>query len=170
MILVWFSSLIDNKGIGNGTSIIIFINIISTILNKNIFVTEKLNISFLVQIAILIVLILFICISQTSRIVVDVVSARQLAFLENSADTDLQGKIPKKVKRKSESGLSIKFNQAGIFPIIIASNIIPFISYFLQSFFPTFLASTLSNLLYYFLIIGFNYFYTIIFWDPEKIS
>jgi preprotein translocase subunit SecY len=170
MILVWFSSLIDNKGIGNGTSIIIFINIISTILNKNIFVTEKLNISFLIQISILIILILFICISQTSRIIVDVVSARQLAFLENSADTDLQGKIPKKVKRKGESGLSIRFNQAGIFPIIIASNIIPFISYFLQSLFPNFLASALSNLLYYFLIIGFNYFYTIIFWDPEKIS
>jgi preprotein translocase subunit SecY len=170
MILVWFSSLIDNKGIGNGTSIIIFINIISTILNKNIFLAEKLNISFLVQIGILIVLILFICISQTSRIVVDVVSARQLAFLENSEDTDLQGKIPKKVKRKSESGLSIRFNQAGIFPIIIASNIIPFISYFLQSLFPTFFASALSNVLYYFLIIGFNYFYTIIFWDPEKIS
>jgi preprotein translocase subunit SecY len=170
MILVWFSSLIDNKGIGNGTSIIIFINIISTILNKNIFVTEKLNISFLIQISILIILILFICISQTSRIIVDVVSARQLAFLENSADTDLQGKIPKKVKRKGESGLSIRFNQAGIFPIIIASNIIPFISYFLQSLFPNFLASALSNLLYYLLIIGFNYFYTIIFWDPEKIS
>ena len=26
------------------------------------------------------------------------------------------------------------------------------------------------NILYYLLIIGFNYFYTIVFWDPEKIS
>ena len=32
----------------------------------------------------------------------------------------------------SENGLSIRFNQAGIFPIIIASNILPFISYFFQ--------------------------------------
>ena len=24
--------------------------------------------------------------------------------------------------------------------------------------------------IYYFLIVGFNYFYTIVFWDPEKIS
>ena len=170
LILVWFSSLIDNKGIGNGTSIIIFINIIGTLLNKNIFLSEKLNISFLLQIVILIFLMLLICISQTSRIIVDVVSARQLAFLENLEETDLQDKIPKKLKGKKESGLSIRFNQAGIFPIIIASNIIPFLSYFFQSLFPAFFASFLSNLFYYFLIIGFNYFYTIIFWDPEKIS
>jgi preprotein translocase subunit SecY len=170
LILVWFSSLIDNKGIGNGTSIIIFINIIGTLLNKNIFLSEKLNISFLLQIVILIFLMLLICISQTSRIIVNVVSARQLAFLENLEETDLQDKIPKKLKGKKESGLSIRFNQAGIFPIIIASNIIPFLSYFFQSLFPVFFASFLSNLFYYFLIIGFNYFYTIIFWDPEKIS
>jgi len=170
LILVWFSSLIDNKGIGNGTSIIIFINIIGTLLNKNIFLSEKLNISFLLQIVILIFLMLLICISQTSRIIVNVVSARQLAFLENLEETDLQDKIPKKLKGKKESGLSIRFNQAGIFPIIIASNIIPFLSYFFQSLFPAFFASFLSNLFYYFLIIGFNYFYTIIFWDPEKIS
>jgi len=28
----------------------------------------------------------------------------------------------------------------------------------------------INNIAYYLLIIGFNYFYTIIFWDPEKIS
>ena len=170
LLLVWFTSLIDNKGIGNGTSIFIFINIIGTLLNKNIFLSEKLNISFVLQIVILIFLMLLICISQTSRIIVNVVSARQLAFLENLEGTDIQDKIPKKLKGKQESGLSIRLNQAGIFPIIIASNIIPFISYFFQSLFPTFISSILSNLLYYFLIIGFNYFYTIIFWDPEKIS
>jgi preprotein translocase subunit SecY len=170
LILVWFSSLIDNKGIGNGTSIIIFINIISTILNKNIFISENLTISFVLQLVILIFLMLLICISQTSRIIVDVVSARQLSFLENLEETDLEDKIPKKLKGKNESGLSIRLNQAGIFPIIIASNIIPFISYFLQSLFPSLVASLFSNLLYYCLIIGFNYFYTIIFWDPEKIS
>jgi preprotein translocase subunit SecY len=170
LILVWFSSLIDNKGIGNGTSIIIFINIISTILNKNIFISENLTISFVLQLVILIFLMLLICISQTSRIIVDVVSARQLSFLENLEETDLEDKIPKKLKGKNESGLSIRLNQAGIFPIIIASNIIPFISYFLQSLFPSLVASLFSNLFYYCLIIGFNYFYTIIFWDPEKIS
>ena len=170
LILVWFSSLIDNKGIGNGTSIIIFINIISTILNKNIFISENLTISFVLQLVILFFLMLLICISQTSRIIVDVVSARQLSFLENLEETDLEDKIPKKLKGKNESGLSIRLNQAGIFPIIIASNIIPFISYFLQSLFPSLVASLFSNLFYYCLIIGFNYFYTIIFWDPEKIS
>jgi preprotein translocase subunit SecY len=32
------------------------------------------------------------------------------------------------------------------------------------------LVKGITNILYYLLLIGFNYFYTIIFWDPEKIS
>jgi preprotein translocase subunit SecY len=31
-------------------------------------------------------------------------------------------------------------------------------------------SKVLINGIYYLLIIGFNYFYTIVFWDPEKIS
>jgi preprotein translocase subunit SecY len=47
----------------------------------------------------------------------------------------------------------------------------PFLSYF----FTTFLQLNsplkyLETIIYYFLLIGFNYFYTIVFWDPEKIS
>ena len=30
--------------------------------------------------------------------------------------------------------------------------------------------SSFNTFIYYLLIIGFNYFYTIVFWDPEKIS
>ena len=67
-----------------------------------------------------------------------------------------------------EAGLSIKLNQAGIFPIIIASNLLPFIGLILTNIG---LNSTLvNNLIYYLLIIAFNYFYTSVFWDPEKIS
>jgi preprotein translocase subunit SecY len=66
------------------------------------------------------------------------------------------------------NGLSIRLNQAGIFPIIIASNLLPFISFLLQSLNSE--LKVINNVIYYLLIIGFNYFYTIIFWDPEKIS
>jgi len=41
MIIVWLSSIIDNKGIGNGTSIIIFTNIIVTLIGKNFFKLSK---------------------------------------------------------------------------------------------------------------------------------
>ena len=36
LIIVWLTSVIDNKGIGNGTSIIIFANIVQTLVGKNV--------------------------------------------------------------------------------------------------------------------------------------
>lgn len=169
LLLVWLSSIIDNKGIGNGTSIIIFTNIVMTFLNKNILSSQELNVLLFLQVALLLILMILICISQTARITIDVVSARQLAFLENSGNLKFQEKIGKNFQTK-DNGLSIRFNQAGIFPIIIASNIIPFLSYFGESISNKIVVSNITNFIYYLLIIGFNYFYTIIFWDPEKIS
>jgi preprotein translocase subunit SecY len=169
MIIVWLSNIIDNKGIGNGTSIIIFTNIIVTLIGKNFLNSQILDTSFFLQILFLLFLIILICILQTARINIDVVSARQLAFLENNQKNNLNDKFSEN-KRVKDSGLSIRLNQAGIFPIIIASNIIPFLSYFTQLFSEIFKGYNINTLIYYLLIIGFNYFYTIVFWDPQKIS
>lgn len=167
MILVWLSTIIDNKGIGNGTSLIIFTNIISTVIGKSFLIESKFQTSSFtentIQIIFLLILVILICISQTARINIDVVSARQLAFLENLENGNKGEKKARNFKLK-DNGLSIRLNQAGIFPIIIASNILPFISFLTENF------KFLNNLIYYLLIIVFNYFYTIIFWDPEKIS
>ena len=76
----------------------------------------------------LLFLILLICISQTARINIDVVSARQLAFLENMEKNTVTDKLTSNFQIK-DSGLAIKLNQAGIFPIIIAANIFPFFTY-----------------------------------------
>jgi preprotein translocase subunit SecY len=167
MIIVWLSSIIDNKGIGNGTSLIIFTNIVVTLISKNLLVTQQFDQLFIIQVVFLLLLMVLICISQTARINIDVVSARQLAFLENIEKTPLNQKINTNFQVK-DNGLSIRLNQAGIFPIIIASNLLPFISYLTGSFMGE--GKVISNVIYYFLIIGFNYFYTIVFWDPEKIS
>jgi preprotein translocase subunit SecY len=67
-----------------------------------------------------------------------------------------------------ESGLSIRLNQAGIFPIIIASNLLPFFSFLTANLGES--TKWINSLFYYCSIVGFNYFYTIVFWDPEKIS
>lgn len=164
-LIVWLSSMIDNKGIGNGTSVIIFTNIIATLLSKNLFNFSSLQPKLFLEFFVLICLMGLICLSQTSRIIIDVVSARQLAYLENIDQRKFRDKNNKK-SQFTENGLSIRLNQAGIFPIIIASNLLPFFSY-LGDFFNN---RYLTNIIYYFLIIGFNYFYTTVFWDPEKIS
>ena len=161
LIIVWLTNIIDTKGIGNGTSLLVFTNIITNLLNKSLF-----NNIQAFDILALIVLIGFICLSQMARITIPIVSARQLAFLE----TNKKNKMPSKVELKN-STLLIRFNQAGIFPIIIASNILPLFSYFTQTIFGN--APTLKiviNILYYLAVILFNYFYTNVFWDPEKIS
>jgi preprotein translocase subunit SecY len=168
MMIVWLSTIIDNKGIGNGTSLIILTNIVVTLIGKqNLTLSQNFDPILLVEIFILLLLMIFICISQTARINIDVVSARQLAFLENLEKTAISNKTTNSFKLK-ENGLSIKLNQAGIFPIIIASNLVPFVSYLTQTFLGE--QKFIGTLIYYLLIIGFNYFYTIVFWDPEKIS
>jgi preprotein translocase subunit SecY len=168
MLVVWLSNIIDNKGIGNGTSIIIFTNIIVTLIGKNVF-NYQFNASIFMQILFILFLIVLICISQTARINIDVVSARQLAFLENIEKNEVNDKLTNDFQVK-DNGLAIKLNQAGIFPIIIAANIFPFLTFIGESIFGKGNISVISTVIYYLLIIGFNYFYTIVFWDPEKIS
>lgn len=167
LLIVWLSNIIDSKGIGNGTSIIIFTNIVVTLISKNLFTNLSESNLVIPEVSFLLFLTLLICISQTARINIEVVSARQLAFLENLEKRNLSDKLTTNFQIK-ESGLSIRLNQAGIFPIIIASNLLPFLSYATENVLGP--SKQILNLFYYLLIIGFNYFYTIVFWDPEKIS
>jgi preprotein translocase subunit SecY len=170
MSIVWFTNLIDNRGIGNGSSLIIFINILLSIFTKNSIVSFTLNFSFIFQSIFLIILSTLIFKSQGAQATIELISPRQLAYLEKSKQGTnktqfFQNELD---NEEDKNGLLIKFNQAGIFPIIIASNLFPFLSSFLRNFIGE--VSLIETLLYYLLIIGFNYFYTVIFWDPEKIS
>jgi preprotein translocase subunit SecY len=167
MLIVWMTNIIDLKGIGNGTSLIILTNIVITLLGRNTILPTQFNTTSVIEIGFLFTLMSLICISQTARINIEVVSARQLAFLENLEKQQFKSSLSQSLQLK-ENGLSIKLNQAGIFPIIIASNLLPFISYLTNNFIGN--NQTINNVLYYLLIIGFNYFYTIVFWDPEKIA
>jgi preprotein translocase subunit SecY len=164
MLVVWISNLIDTKGIGNGTSLIIFTNIVLSLCKKDLFGIAQQS-SFLgIELSVLLFLFFLICASQTASFNIPLVSARQLSFLEK-IQKDKTGVGNQKNSQLQENGLRIKLNQAGIFPIIIASNLLPFLSFLsFQN------ALWVSSLLYYVLIISFNYFYTLVFWDPEKIA
>ena len=170
LIIVWLTSVIDNKGIGNGTSIIIFANIVQTLVGKNVLTSLTPSFSSGVEVLILGVILSLISISQTARFNIEIVSARQLTFLEKAGkeNENINNTYAAGVRQLKENGLSIRLNQAGIFPIIIASNLVPFLSYFGQAL--NINNPYFNNALYYLLIVGFNYFYTIVFWDPEKIA
>ena len=144
MMVIWLSHVLDTIGVGNGTSLLILINILTTFFSKqNNFLNNTYFLSFFVELSLLLFLFTLICISQTARINIDVVSARQLAYLEDLEKTQENKKRSKATVEIAKStnslfnrnGLSIKLNQAGIFPIIIASNVTPLILYFLGSIF-----------------------------------
>lgn len=165
MIIIWLCNLIDRKGTGNGTSLIIVANILGAVLKKSLNVEFSAESIF--DISFLLLFIVLICISQTARVTIPLVSARQLAFLETLEKTTINNKLEESIL-PNENGLSIKLNQAGVFPIIIVSSLIPFL-YAIPNVFGE-STKVLFSFLYYLLIIGFNYLYTIVFWDPEKIS
>ena len=164
MSIVWLSNVIDQKGIGNGTSILIFTNIIVSILNqiRSTGITPS-----LIEFFFLLILIAVLTISQSARLTLKVVSARQLAFLEKREIKEESFNRRERINPSqiaNETGLAIRYNQAGIVPIIIASNLLPFLSFQLER------TSIWINIVYSFLIIGFNYFYTSLSWNPEKIA
>lgn len=169
LITVWFTTIIEKKGIGNGTSILICANLFIGLIKKFVNSFSLWTYGTLFEIGILILFSYFICILQKLKREIPIVSAKQLIFTE-----ELQNKPVKEQVRElsflNDQGntLSIKLNQAGIFPIIIVSNFFPFLSSLTKNFI------SLNNIfglsLYYFFIISFNYFYTILFWDPEKIA
>jgi preprotein translocase subunit SecY len=119
LLVIWISSFIDNNGIGNGTSLLIFVNIVTTFLSK---VTSlQLDLNSLIQIGFILFFVVLICLSQVARININVISAKQLVYASALEDelTFERGLAELQMK---ENGLSIRLSQAGIFPIIIVSN------------------------------------------------
>jgi preprotein translocase subunit SecY len=92
MSIVWLSNVIDQKGIGNGTSILIFTNIIVSILNQ--IRSTGITPTF-IEFFFLLILVAVLTISQSARLTLKVVSARQLAFLEKR-------EIKEELKRNKE--------------------------------------------------------------------
>jgi len=155
--IIWISNFLDTRGIGNGTSLIILTNILVSFFTKSTTILKNLTPVSIVEIFILLLLVGIITVSQKAAFKILLISARQLNYLKSIEDGSLKENI-----------LLIKYNQAGIFPLIIASNFLGFLSYFSGGFLLSnpFLKATI----YYSLILLFNYFYTRIIWDPEKIS
>lgn len=178
MLVAFLGNCIDEKGIGNGISLILFVGIAS---RGSVVLTTMIsyvNIAlagvtrYWVYIPLIIVLFLFI-------IMVIVVM------------TNAERRIPiqyakKVVGRKMYGGqatyLPIKVNMSGVLPIIFASTILSipttvlaFVSINPESFWYKMLAlfqttSVFYACLYFVLIIAFNYFYLSIQYNPIEIS
>ena len=185
-IVMWLGEMVTEKGIGNGISIILLINIISTIPNDfallyNRFMNgQSLPIALIAGVIILAV-ILFI-----------VVFVIYLQDGERRIPVQYSKKVVgRKMVGGSSSSIPMKVNTAGVMPIIFASSImsLPSIVVAIVGKTPTGIAGEIINvlttsnwlnpakpvysiglLIYIFLVVFFAYFYTSISFNPIEIA
>jgi preprotein translocase subunit SecY len=180
MLSMWFAELITEEKLGNGSSMIIFINIIGGIpanfgdFLKNLNNSSNANnfLSLFLAYAIYLGIVSIIVLVQDSYKKVDIVSARQLSF--NSLDANPQGSELK------NSYIPIKLNQGGIMPLVFSTTIATFLFYPLQLFITglfsvsgnslTSVLTILSFTLNIILVVFFSSFYALLVLKPKDLS
>ena len=117
MIVLWLSEIITDYGLGNGASLLIYTNIISSLpnLSKKILSenSENFTISSEIGIALLIFASLYgIVFLQEGIRIIPLISSKQLT------QSSLQDSVT------SDNYLPLRFNQAGVMPIILTTAIL----------------------------------------------
>lgn len=171
MIVLWLGELITDYGLGNGASLLIYTNIISNLpnLTKTIFLENQGNLSILSEIGI--ALLIFgslygIVFLQEGVRIVPLISSKQLN------QSSLQDSIT------SNNYIPLRFNQAGVMPIILTTTILVVPNYISnlgllpRINFPVNLEflGFLYWIGYFGLILAFSLFYSTIVLNPKDIS
>ena len=157
IIIMWISELITEFGIGNGSSLIIFINIISSLpdIFKTIVTSNKSYV--LLFLLINIVGIIFV---QKSIKIVKIFNLKDL----NEVSTEDSYSLSKE-KDYQYGFIPFKLNQSGIFPIIFATTFLTIpINYLTNFSWTKIIPSSIGNLsyilVYFSTILIFNFFYS----------
>ncbi|HTH93508.1 MAG TPA: preprotein translocase subunit SecY [Candidatus Paceibacterota bacterium] len=175
MLLLWIGELINEFGVGNGTSMIILSGILAQIPPKIsefffTFTIDQLPIVLLYLAIGLLVIAGTVFIYEAER-PIKVTYARQVRGVRAFGGEDTY--------------LPLRLTQAGVIPIIFASSFLLFPQFFISlfqnsahvwlqnvaTFFAGFLASTWwYSGVYFLLVVFFTYFYTAVTFDPQQIS
>jgi len=184
--LMWIGERITEKGVGNGISIVLLVNIISSLPNdantlytrfiagKNVGVAV---VSAIVILAVLLAMIVFVIILQDGERRIPVQYSKKM--------------VGRKMVGGQSSHIPLKVNTAGVIPVIFASSIMSFpvmIAQFFGSNFqgvggtilmilnssswfkPETPVYSVGMLLYIVLIVLFAYFYTSITFNPLEVA
>jgi len=170
MIVLWLSDLITENGIGNGSSIVLTLNIISILPNiLNVFNKTGNNFSNILNVISFITLIIGIIYIQEAVKKIPLITVNQL-YREKSQRTNQVRKI---------SYLPLKIIQGGVMPIIFSSTLLAFLSVILNSVinFSSLNVSINSNIIRIFyllsnfvLIVFFSKFYSNLVLNPKEIA
>ncbi|HWP51126.1 MAG TPA: preprotein translocase subunit SecY [Clostridia bacterium] len=178
MLVVFLGERIDAKGIGNGISMILFIGIVSrggAVLNTMVeYIKYAIDGYTFYFFGVPLVCVMFLFV---------------IAFIivMTNAERRITVQYAKRIVGRKQYGgqttfIPIKVNMSGVLPIIFASTILAipstingFVNASADSFLGKFLSlfnynTLLYAILYFVLIIGFNYFYVAIQYNPIEIS
>lgn len=174
MLMMWLGEQINEKGIGNGVSLIIFAGIVAALpqhLGQFFITFDVSQIPMLVGLLVLVIVVIagIVYVTEAER-PVPVTYARQARMGGASSLT-------------SSTYLPLRLNQAGVVPIIFAISILLF-PQLIGQLFATSSHTTLQAVartintglanhwiyggLYFFFVVMFTYFYTAVMFDPEK--
>ncbi|MEK7218608.1 MAG: preprotein translocase subunit SecY [Patescibacteria group bacterium] len=171
LFLMWLGELITEKGIGNGSSLIIFTGIVteiparvSAILMSGDTKMGAFVFFAIISVAMLIAVVLF---TDAHRLI-------PITYANQGAGRGVQGSIP------------IRLNQAGMIPIIFAISLVTFpgvLAQFLQTaprfqgvvqFIATYLSSSNPSytymVAYFLLVLAFTYFYVSVTFKPAELA
>ena len=174
MFAVWLGELITEYGLGNGVSFLIFAGIVAGLPVSlgsfgQTFSAENLpKVGFFAVLTVIIVALVVFINESTRKI--------KVTYARKSKIT----------VTAEESHIPLRLNQAGVIPIIFAVSLVlmpsfigqfllgvndPNIVNFAVQMTNLFNPNSLSyNLIYFFLVVGFTYFYTTVVFNPEKIA
>lgn len=174
-VIVWLGERINEKGIGNGISIILFAGIISrgpAMIGTGIQYLQMGNPLYYVLVPLIVVIFVliigFIVVMTNAERRIPVQYAKRV--------------VGRKMYGGQNSHIPIKVSMSGVMPIIFASSFVSIpgtIAAFFQpaegSFWKGFMdvfnyTSIWYGLIYFLLIIGFNYFYVAIQYNPIEIA
>lgn len=177
MFIMWVSELITERGIGNGASLLIFVNIVATLprtLGNTIDYAQAGGREAIAQVALLLVVFLIMIVGivfvQEGTRRIPIVSARR--------------QVGKRLYRERTSYLPLRLNQGGVMPIIFASAVLILPSSLIsfvgnRGTFSEILIQVINALqpgswtyvvFYSLLIFFFSYFYASLVVNPDDVS
>lgn len=175
-ILMWLGELISEYGVGNGISMLIFVGIMARI---PVVFTQSLTTMNQENAIAMIVIMVFMVGVVAAVVAVNQAVRRVPVFYAKR----IRGN---KMYQGATNYLPLRLNQAGVIPIIFAISFVLFpqlignflinvpnpslqavAQFLIRVFDPN---GLLYNGLYFFLVIAFTFFYTIVVFNPEKIS
>ena len=182
-VLMWIGEQITEKGVGNGISIVLTINIISGMPSdiSNLFTTFVTGEGKSIGMRILSALIII-------GVIVGIVV---LVVILQAATRNIAVQMSQKVQGRrqvggQQSNIPLKVNTAGVIPIIFASSLLQFpvviasffgkqpewVNYLTQSHWckPSQLKYSIGFVVYLLLVLFFAYFYTSITFNPREVA